>query len=64
MATSTMPTYTLEDIMRALREFADYVEDNEERIGGYNIDTDCLFWHIGCIEACLHRIAYRERKGE
>jgi hypothetical protein len=42
MATATLSTDTLAGISQALREFANYVEDNEERISEYNIDTDCL----------------------
>lgn len=64
MATATLSTDTLAGISQALREFANYVEENDKRISEYNIDTDCLNWHIECVEACLDRIACREHKGE
>lgn len=46
-------------ISKILEEFRTYINEHERELQSWNIDTDCLDWHIDCVEMCADRVAFK-----
>lgn len=44
---------------KILEEFRSFISEHESELESWNIDTDCLDWHIDCVEMCSDRIAFK-----